>query len=100
MDFPDRGRSKDITFIKSELVYYWKHLDVHVLRHCLQAMQLKTVILVCIRTKQRKKKLNTKIKDKQIKTQNFNMRFVVIVVIKSTCNELRWDYFAPLIYLS
>lgn len=43
---------------------------------------------------------NTKIKDKQIKTQNFNMRFVVIVVIKSTCNELRWDYFAPLIYLS
>lgn len=63
-------------------------------------MQLKTVILVCIRIKQRKNNFNTKIKDKQIKTQNFDMRFVVIVVIKSTCNELRWDYFAPLIYLS
>lgn len=46
------------------------------------------------------KDFNTKIGDKKIKTQNFNMRFVVIVVIISNCNELKLDYIAPLIYLS
>lgn len=60
---------------------------------------IKNWILICICIKQRHINFNTNIRDKQIKSQNFDIRFVVIV-IKSTCNEPRWDYFAPLNYLS